>query len=66
MSQLDSADVLLVYIIPSRPNPGGREKIKLNFYFQTSLWCLKTFYEGLKRLKGLHKTFLGRSVKIKI
>ena len=22
-------------------------KIKLNFYFQTSLWCLKRFYEGL-------------------
>ena len=29
-------------------------KIKLNFYFHTSLWCLKWFYEGLK---GLHKTF---------
>ena len=22
-------------------------KIKLNFYFHTSLWCLKRFYEGL-------------------
>ena len=22
-------------------------KIKLNFYFHTSLWCLKGFYEGL-------------------
>ena len=22
-------------------------KINLNFYFQTSLWCLKRFYEGL-------------------
>ena len=29
-------------------------KIELNFYFHTSLWCLETFYEGLK---GLHKTF---------
>ena len=38
----------------SRPNPGRREKIKLNFYFQISLWCFKRFYEGLK---GLHKTF---------
>ena len=38
----------------SHPNPGRREKINLNFYFQTSLWCLKRFYEGLK---GLHKTF---------
>ena len=26
-------------------------KIELNFYFRTSLWCLKRFYEGLK---GLH------------
>ena len=38
----------------SCPNPGRREKIKLNFYFHTSFWCLKRFYEGLK---GLHKTF---------
>ena len=22
-------------------------KIELNFYFHTSLWCLKRFYEGL-------------------
>ena len=22
-------------------------KIELNFYFYTSLWCLKRFYEGL-------------------
>ena len=22
-------------------------KIKLNFYFHTSLWCLKRFYEGI-------------------
>ena len=31
----------------SRPNPGRREKISLNVYFHTSLWCLKRFYEGL-------------------
>ena len=34
-------------------------KIKLNFYFLTSLWCLK------RCLKGLHKA-PQRSVKIKI
>ena len=45
---------------PPRPNPEGREKIKLSFYFHTSLWCLKSFYEGLK---GLHKTFLGSTKK---
>ena len=26
---------------PSRPNPERREKTKLNFYFHTSLCCLK-------------------------
>ena len=41
---------------PSRPNPGRREKKKLNFYFHTTLRCLRRFYEGLK---GLHKTFWG-------
>ena len=41
-------------INPSHPNPGRREKIKLNVYFHTSLLRLKKFYEGLK---GLHKTF---------
>ena len=23
-------------------------KIELSFYFDTSLWCLKRFYEGIK------------------
>ena len=32
---------------PSRPNPGRREEIIVNFNFHTSLWCLKRFYEGL-------------------
>ena len=41
-------------ISPSRPNTGRREKINLNVYFHTSLWCLKKFYEGLK---GLYQTF---------
>ena len=35
------------FINPFRPNPGQREKNKLNFYFHTSLWWLKKFYEGL-------------------
>ena len=35
----------------SSPDPRRREKISLNLYFQTSLWCLKRFYEGLKGLK---------------
>ena len=35
-------------------------KIKLNFYFYTSLQYLKRFYEGLK---GLHKTFWGTTKK---
>ena len=32
---------------PSRPDPRQKEKISLNFYFHTSLWRLKRFYEGL-------------------
>ena len=40
-------------INPYRPDPGRRGKIDLNFYFHTSLWYLKRFYEGLKG----HKTF---------
>ena len=43
-------------INPSRPDPGRREKINLNVYFHTSLWCLKKPYEDPK---GLYKTFLG-------
>ena len=41
------------------------KKIKLNFYFHNSLWCLKRFYQGLK---VFIKPFEGpqRSVKIKI
>ena len=36
-----------IEVKPSRPNPGRREKNKLNFYFHTSLQCLKKFYGGL-------------------
>ena len=49
-------------ISPSRPNPGRREKSKVNFYFHTSLWCLKRFYECLK---GLHKIFWCTTKKYK-
>ena len=42
------------------PIPDEKKKIKLNFYFHTSLWCLKKFYKGLK---GLHKTFWGPTKK---
>ena len=30
-----------------RPNPGWREKIELNFYFHTSLWCIKRTFKAL-------------------
>ena len=53
-------EVIIYKVInPSGPNPGRREKIKLNFHFHTSLWCLK----GLQGLKGLHKTFWGTTNK---
>ena len=44
---------------PSCSVPGQR-KINVNFYFHTSLWCLKRFYEDLK---GLHKTFWDATEK---
>ena len=50
-----------MYINPSRPNPRRREKIKLNFYFYTSLWALKIFMKALKTFEAPQ-----RSVKIKI
>ena len=50
----------LIILNPSRPSSGRTEKTKLNFYFHTSLWCLKRFYEGLK---GLHRTFRGTAKK---
>ena len=46
---------------PSCLNPERREKIKLNFYFHTSSWCLERFYEGLR---GLHKTFWGNKKEV--
>ena len=48
------------------PNPSQpfqkviKIKINLKFYFRTSLWCPKRFYEVLK---GLHKTFWGTTKK---
>ena len=43
--------------------PGRREKINLNFYFHTSLWCLERFSEGLK---DLHEAFWGTTKKCEI
>ena len=34
-------------------------KIELNFYFHTSLWCLKRFYEGLKGLNFFTLSGIG-------
>ena len=48
------------FVIPSRPNPGPRENMKLNFYVYTSLWCLKRYYKGLK---DLLETFWGTTKK---
>ena len=39
-------EVFLYLLDPSRPDPGRREKISVKFYFHTSLWCLKRFYES--------------------
>ena len=52
--------IFISVLNPSHHNPGRREKIKLNFYFQTSLWCLKRFYKGSK---DHHETFWGTTKK---
>ena len=39
---------------PSRPDPGEKEKIKLNFHSHTSLWYFKMFYEGLITFIFIH------------
>ena len=44
----------------SVPIPDEEKKNELNFYFHTSLWYLKRFYEGLK---SLDKTFRGTTKK---
>ena len=62
-SQCKTCYYFTLLLNPSRPNPGRTEEIKLNFYFQTSLWCLKRFYEGFKAIKGLHKTFWDTTKK---
>ena len=44
----------------TRPDHGQREKINLNFYFHTSLWCHKGFMKALKAFikpfEALHKS----------
>ena len=48
-------------------------KMKINVYFHTSLWCLKRFYQDLKRLplrpvpglEGLTMVFLDIRIYIK-
>ena len=40
-----------VWSLVFNPSRSGPDKIKRNFYFHTSLGCLKKFYEGPKALK---------------
>ena len=46
-----------IYINSSRPDTGRSENINLYFYFHTSLWYLKRFYETF------HKSFWGTTKK---
>ena len=41
---------------PSRPNPERREKIKVNFYFHTSLCCLKNLIFISRQFSKMHGT----------
>ena len=58
---------LIVYLslpVPCISESCIKIKTNLNFYFHTSLWCLKKFYEGFKSLKPFEAP--QKSVKIKI
>ena len=54
-AHVKTLDHVSFYINPCRPNTGRREKIKLDFYFHASFWCLKRFYQCPKGLLGHHK-----------
>ena len=41
-----------VQVNPFLPDPGRKEKINLNCYCHTSLWCLKRFCNGLYGIFG--------------
>ena len=45
-------------------NPRQSKKIKLNFYFHTSLWCLKRFYEGLKAFISIQLSEINKSSRV--
>ena len=59
------AKILLTLPAPCISESCIKIKINLNFYFHTSLWCLRRSYEGFK---AIIKTFEApqRSVKIQI
>ena len=51
LTLLQSMEVLVNHLNP--PTPCNSEhyikvKINLNFYFHTSFWCFRRFYEGIK------------------
>ena len=53
--------ISFIFTLPASPIFGKSYKNKnFNFYFHTSLWCLKRFYEGLSSLR---KTFYGTTKK---
>ena len=56
MIRRDSDQPQFITPSPCISDSSIKVKINLNFYFHTSLWCLKRFYEGLK---GFHKSFRG-------
>ena len=49
----EKADLVsnVFYLNPSRHDPGQKEKINLNFYFHTSLWCLKRNHKEVCKKK---------------
>ena len=65
LSSFSTEATLFQYLTLPAPILDEEKKINLNFYFHTSLWCLRRFYEGLKAFIKPSEA-PQRSVKIKI
>ena len=56
--------IVVIYLLFSRlalPTLGHWER-QLYFYFHTSLWCFKRFYEGLKKFKFILKAWNRQNI----
>ena len=66
-NQLTSIPLNLSYATTCISESCIKIKINLNFYFHTSLWCLKRFYEGFKSfIKHFEAPQRNMTIKIEV